>query len=195
MTVPGEVIAAGVGKTLFGSDPSRWVAFSHGWRGPAPAFVKLTERVLARISHPCQNCSLIDDAQRLPHSHGGMRCRVRGTQFNIRPARHVLGTGLEKAERRSRLERRWHNTNGQMLDSFPLTLRQKRLLGTLLERDETSARAYAGALKVLADDENPDRLALAAHNLRQLVKPRTSILSPKFRFRLHFLLSTLRSNG
>src|SRR5437899_2193313 len=50
-----------------------------------------------------------------------------------------------------------------------LTDQQLFLQRVLAERDITAEALYVGALRVLADEENPDRLALAAHGLRELI--------------------------
>ena len=55
---------------------------------------------------------------------------------------------------------------------------QKRLLfNALAERDEQLAQIYHGALAVHGDASNPDRLALAAHGLRELMEKLPRILN------------------
>jgi hypothetical protein len=51
------------------------------------------------------------------------------------------------------------------LTDYQLTLRR-----VLSERDQTAEALYIGALRVLADAGNPDRMALAAHGLRELIR-------------------------
>lgn len=47
---------------------------------------------------------------------------------------------------------------------------QRRLWEALSERDRRVADMYLGALRTLADEGNPDRHALAAHGLRELME-------------------------
>jgi len=47
---------------------------------------------------------------------------------------------------------------------------QRALLAVLRERDPAPASRYLGALQVLDDSTNPDRLALAAHGIRELMQ-------------------------
>lgn len=46
---------------------------------------------------------------------------------------------------------------------------QQRLVEILAEQDSAASSIYIGALSVFADSTNPDRLALAAHGLRELI--------------------------
>jgi hypothetical protein len=48
--------------------------------------------------------------------------------------------------------------------------RQQALLSALRERDARLAAIYEGAILVLNQPENPDRLPLTAHNIRELMK-------------------------
>ena len=48
--------------------------------------------------------------------------------------------------------------------------RRRRLHEALLKKEERLARMYHGAMVVLDDLNNPDRLALAAHDLRELME-------------------------
>lgn len=54
---------------------------------------------------------------------------------------------------------------------LPLILnsQQQTLFNALLEKDDSLARIYLGAIRVLGDDSNPDRVALASHNIRELI--------------------------
>jgi hypothetical protein len=54
--------------------------------------------------------------------------------------------------------------------SLELSGQQLALYGTLAKRDASLARMYHGALFVLKQSENPDRFALAAHGLRELME-------------------------
>lgn len=47
---------------------------------------------------------------------------------------------------------------------------EKALLGKLLEKDPGLARMYRGALHALHQKENPERLVLAAHEIRELME-------------------------
>lgn len=51
-----------------------------------------------------------------------------------------------------------------------LKSRQRALLGKLLEKDPGLARMYDGALYALSQKENPERLVLAAHEIRELME-------------------------
>lgn len=51
-----------------------------------------------------------------------------------------------------------------------LETRQLRLYMKLADKSIRLARMYLGALRVLSQHENPDRLALAAHDLRELME-------------------------
>ncbi len=51
-----------------------------------------------------------------------------------------------------------------------LESRQKALYEKLIEKSDLLAKIYLGALHVLQQVDNPDRLALAAHNLRELME-------------------------
>ncbi len=53
---------------------------------------------------------------------------------------------------------------------FILNSQQQTLFNVLLEKDGSLARIYLGAIRVLKDDGNPDRIALASHNLRELLQ-------------------------
>jgi hypothetical protein len=55
-------------------------------------------------------------------------------------------------------------------ERFVLDHHQRFLRDVLQQRAATAAAMYVGALQVLADDGNPDRLALAAHGIRELIK-------------------------
>jgi len=50
-----------------------------------------------------------------------------------------------------------------------LSGRQSDLFDALSERDKQAANMYLGALVVLSHDDNPDRYALAAHDIRELI--------------------------
>jgi hypothetical protein len=50
-----------------------------------------------------------------------------------------------------------------------LNSQQQSLFDALLEKDPSLARIYLGAISVLRNDGNPDRIALASHNLRELI--------------------------
>ncbi len=63
----------------------------------------------------------------------------------------------------------WNYSSLNLDVPFNLNSQQKILHESLLEKDELSARIYYGALCVLADFKNPDRAALASHNLRELL--------------------------
>jgi hypothetical protein len=52
---------------------------------------------------------------------------------------------------------------------FILNSQQQTLFNALLEKDASLARIYLGAIRVLGDDGNPDRIALASHNIRELI--------------------------
>ena len=51
-----------------------------------------------------------------------------------------------------------------------LSEEQRVLYETLVDMDDQLANIYMGSLRVFADKQNPDRLALAAHGLRELVE-------------------------
>jgi len=51
-----------------------------------------------------------------------------------------------------------------------LSEQQRVLYETLVDMDDQLANIYMGSLRVLADEQNPGRLALAAHGLRELVE-------------------------
>ena len=51
-----------------------------------------------------------------------------------------------------------------------LTEQQRVLYETLVDMDKQLSIIYLGALTVLADEQNPDRLALTAHGFRELVE-------------------------
>lgn len=55
-------------------------------------------------------------------------------------------------------------------EPFQLSGKQRALHQALGEQDERLANFYLGALTVLADSSNPDRLPLAAHGLRELLE-------------------------
>lgn len=52
---------------------------------------------------------------------------------------------------------------------FILNSQQQTLFNALLEKDVSLAHIYLGAIRVLGDDGNPDRVALASHNIRELI--------------------------
>lgn len=52
---------------------------------------------------------------------------------------------------------------------MPCTTEQEALLACLARRSEKLARIYGGGLRVLYDDENPDRFSQAAHSMRELM--------------------------
>lgn len=56
--------------------------------------------------------------------------------------------------------------------AVPLVLQghQRALFEVLQHRDGSPAAMYLGALHVLAEEGNPDRLALAAHGIRELIE-------------------------
>lgn len=54
--------------------------------------------------------------------------------------------------------------------TWELQGRQRRLFDALRAKDPKFASMYQGALQVLADEENPDRLALSAHGFRELME-------------------------
>ncbi|MBI2862446.1 MAG: hypothetical protein HYX89_06480 [Chloroflexi bacterium] len=56
-------------------------------------------------------------------------------------------------------------------ESIPLQLTpvQRRIWEALANRNQELGKMYLGALRVYADNENPDRLALTAHGVRELV--------------------------
>lgn len=56
-----------------------------------------------------------------------------------------------------------------------LELHQKELKKVLNEKNEKAAQIYIGALLILKQIDNPDRIALCAHGLRELI-----VLLPKF---------------
>jgi len=51
-----------------------------------------------------------------------------------------------------------------------LTMQQRRVLDELSRLDERLADMYGGAIYVLGQTRNPDRFALAAHGLRELIE-------------------------
>jgi hypothetical protein len=53
--------------------------------------------------------------------------------------------------------------------SWELSGMQRTIFGALNDKHERLGKMYAGALHVLQSD-NPDRLAMAAHNLRELIE-------------------------
>lgn len=53
--------------------------------------------------------------------------------------------------------------------TLDLEVHQRALMDDLYKRESSLGAMYHGALSVLADKENPDRLALAAHNIRELL--------------------------
>jgi len=54
--------------------------------------------------------------------------------------------------------------------SFQLYGQQKTLYDALLQYDSKLAKMYYASLKVLSDKNNPDRLSLAAHGIRELIE-------------------------
>lgn len=52
---------------------------------------------------------------------------------------------------------------------FQLVRRQQTLVSVLDDRNPDATAIYVGALRVLADSSNPDRLALGAHAIRELM--------------------------
>jgi hypothetical protein len=59
---------------------------------------------------------------------------------------------------------------GQTLQELiPLRDSQLALLGVLLEKDESVAKMYAGALMARSFDTNPDYLSQACHSIRELI--------------------------
>lgn len=52
---------------------------------------------------------------------------------------------------------------------FILNSQQQTLFNALLEKDGKLARIYMGTIRILGDDGNPDRIALASHNIRELI--------------------------
>lgn len=64
-------------------------------------------------------------------------------------------------------------TQGQAIGrqtGLQLTEQQRVLYETLVDMDKQLSTIYLGALTVLADEQNPDRLALTAHGFRELVE-------------------------
>jgi hypothetical protein len=55
-------------------------------------------------------------------------------------------------------------------DPLRLSGQQRALYQALSEKDDKLARMYSGALTVLGQSQNGDRLALAAHGLRELME-------------------------
>jgi|ERR1035437_2640461 hypothetical protein len=53
--------------------------------------------------------------------------------------------------------------------SFSLSPRQKQVYDALMGKTSECAKMYFGAIKVWSDDENPEKLYLAAHSLRELM--------------------------
>ena len=53
---------------------------------------------------------------------------------------------------------------------FSLSGRQLELFNILTEKDEQLADMYKGAIVVLSQGSNPDRIALAAHDIRELLE-------------------------
>lgn len=60
-------------------------------------------------------------------------------------------------------------SGAHMGDALDLVAHQQALMEELYRRGSLLGVMYQGALSVLADGENPDRLTLAAHNLRELM--------------------------
>jgi len=56
-----------------------------------------------------------------------------------------------------------------MTESLKLSSRQRTLFESIAKRSQPLSQIYLGTLHVLADESNPDRLALAAHGLRELM--------------------------
>ena len=52
---------------------------------------------------------------------------------------------------------------------FPLSSRQQQVYNILSEKAPECARMYFGALKVWSDKDNPERLCMAGHVLRELM--------------------------
>jgi len=52
---------------------------------------------------------------------------------------------------------------------FNLTSQQKILYESLVKKENYQQKIYYGALRILADKRNPDRLSLASHNFRELL--------------------------
>ncbi|MGI0060499.1 MAG: hypothetical protein ACREBJ_12110 [Nitrosotalea sp.] len=55
-------------------------------------------------------------------------------------------------------------------EAFKLSNQEKLFYDSLNKMDSKFGKWYLGSLMVLADANNPDRLALAAHNLRELME-------------------------
>jgi hypothetical protein len=76
-------------------------------------------------------------------------------------------------------------------ESFqPLELfgQQQTLYEALIDKDERLARMYLGSLRVLSDNQNPDRLALVAHGLRELMEKLPRYLNVPIKTKSSFAL-------
>lgn len=69
-----------------------------------------------------------------------------------------------------------NSSEGTPLDDFALSGRQLALYRALGKKDIQLASMYLGALSVLKQTSNPDRLALSAHGLRELLEKLPRIL-------------------
>ena len=66
----------------------------------------------------------------------------------------------------------WNVTPGEDVQRVPLELSgsQRALQNALARRSAVLETMYIGGLTVLRDEANPDRFALCAHSLRELIE-------------------------